>query len=220
MKTLRLLVLLFALPPIWLSGQSQQTGGLDPAAIKKPLSDSWPVYSGDYTGRRFSALKQVDRNTVKNLALAWVARLTAGTGAGPARGSTWWRTGRLAVHRAPCRPTDVRRWRRHRRTLNQRTPNIKGSILMVDDVLYVTAPDNVWALDAHDGHVIWQYYWKTRGGTHIGNRGAALRYNTLYFETPDNYLVAIDAKTGKEKWHVEIADFEQQYFSTTGTGHR
>ena len=25
----------------------------------------------------------------------------------------------------------------------------------------------------------------------------------------------IDAKTGKEKWHVEIADFEQQYFSTT-----
>ena len=94
-------------------------------------------------------------------------------------------------------------------------PNIKGSILMVDDVLYVTAPDNVWALDAHDGHVLWQYYWKTRGGTHIGNRGAALRYNTLYFETPDNYLVALDAKTGKEKWHVEIADFEQQYFSTT-----
>ena len=100
------------------------------------------------------------------------------------------------------------------------TPNIKGSILMVDDVLYVTAPDNVWAVDAHDGRVIWQYYWKTRGGTHIGNRGAALRYNTLYFETPDNYLVALDAKTGKEKWHVEIADFEQQYFSTTGSGHR
>ncbi len=73
-------------------------------------------------------------------------------------------------------------------------PNIKGSILMVDDVLYVTAPDNVWALDAHDGHVIWQYYWKTRGGTHIGNRGAALRYTTLYFETPDNYLVAIDCE--------------------------
>ena len=36
------------------------------------------------------------------------------------------------------------------------TPNIKGSILMVDEVLYVTAPDNVWALDAHDGHVLWQ----------------------------------------------------------------
>ena len=66
MKTLRLLVLLLALPTIWLHAQSPgtqstNTAGLDPATIKKPLSDSWPVYSGDYTGRRFRALKQVDR---------------------------------------------------------------------------------------------------------------------------------------------------------------
>ena len=27
-------------------------GGLDPAELLKPLSDSWPTYSGDYTGRR------------------------------------------------------------------------------------------------------------------------------------------------------------------------
>ena len=45
---------------------------------------------------------------------------------------------------------------------------------MVDGVLYVTAPDNVWALDAHDGHVLWRYFWKTKGGTHIGNRGAGI----------------------------------------------
>ena len=93
-------------------------------------------------------------------------------------------------------------------------PTVKGSILMVGDVLYVTAPDNVWAVDAHDGRVLWQYFWKTKGGTHIGNRGAALWHTTLLFETPDNYLVALDASTGKEKWHVEIADFDQQYFST------
>ena len=53
------------------------------AANLEHLSDSWPVYSGDYSGRRFSSLKEVDRSSVKNLALAWVARLTAGTGAGP-----------------------------------------------------------------------------------------------------------------------------------------
>ena len=39
-------------------------------------------------------------------------------------------------------------------------------------------------------------------------------HNYLYFETPDNYLVSLDARTGKERWHVEIADFNQQYFST------
>jgi alcohol dehydrogenase (cytochrome c) len=33
-------------------------------------------------------------------------------------------------------------------------------------------------------------------------------------ETPDNYLVSLDSKTGKELWHVTIADFELQYFST------
>ena len=83
MKSRLILAVLLALPPIWLSGQSREArGGLDPAAIRKPLSDSWPVYSGDYTGRRFSALKQVNRTTVKNLALAWVARLTAGSGGG------------------------------------------------------------------------------------------------------------------------------------------
>ena len=50
--------------------------------------------------------------------------------------------------------------------------SVKGAILQVDGVLYVTAPDNVWALDARDGRLLWQYFWKTKGGTHIGNRGA------------------------------------------------
>ena len=36
----------------------------------------------------------------------------------------------------------------------------------------------------------------------------------LYMETPDNYLVSLEAKTGKERWHKVISDFNQQYFST------
>jgi alcohol dehydrogenase (cytochrome c) len=36
----------------------------------------------------------------------------------------------------------------------------------------------------------------------------------VYMETPDNYLICLDAKTGKEKWHKEIASFDEQYFST------
>jgi len=92
--------------------------------------------------------------------------------------------------------------------------SVKGAILAVNDVLYVTAPDNTWALDARDGRLLWQYFWKTKGGTHIGSRGAALWHDFLFFETPDNYLVSLDAKTGKERWHVEISDFNQQYFST------
>jgi alcohol dehydrogenase (cytochrome c) len=178
--------------------------GLDPETLKKPLSDSWPTYSGDYSGRRYSALKQVNRDTVKNLTLAWTARLTAGSasggfgraGGGPAypiivggEGTGDWGGGGGNVQ-------------------------LKGAILNVNDVLYVTAPDNTWAMDARDGRVYWQYFWKTKGGTHIGNRGVGMWRNAIFFETPDNYLVSLDAKTGKERWHVEIADFDEQYFST------
>src|SRR5207245_11609365 len=81
-------------------------------------------------------------------------------------------------------------------------------------ILYTSMPDNAWALDAHDGHELWHYFWKTKGGTHIGNRGLGLWGNWLYMETPDDYLVCLDAKTGKERWHKVISDFNQQYFST------
>ena len=48
---------------------------------------------------------------------------------------------------------------------------------MVDGVLYPTSPDNVWAVDARDGSILWQYYWKTRGGTHTGHRGVGMWHN-------------------------------------------
>src|SRR6185503_7037392 len=73
-----LLVGSLALGPALLAGQAQTSGGLDPATLVKPLADDWPTYAGDYTGRRYSALKQVDRTTVKNLTLAWVSRLNGG----------------------------------------------------------------------------------------------------------------------------------------------
>ena len=84
----------------------------------------------------------------------------------------------------------------------------------MNGVLYVTTPDNVWALDAHDGREIWHYVWKTRGGTHIGNRGVGMWNNYLFFVTPDDYMMSLDATTGKERWSNEIVSFQQQYFLT------
>ena len=201
------------LSPAFLAGQGQPAqGGLDPATIRKPLGDTWPTYSGDYTGRRYSSLKQVNQTTVKNLTLAWTARLTAGDPAAAAGGRGGFGGGRGGFG-GPQSPVIVGGEGTGEFAANA-TPQVKGAILQVDGVLYVTAPDNVWAIDARDGRELWRYYWKTKGGTHIGNRGAAIWKNYLFFETPDNYLVSLDARTGKERWHVEIADFDQQYFST------
>jgi alcohol dehydrogenase (cytochrome c) len=167
---------------------------LDPAQILKPSPDSWPTYSGDYTGRRYSSLSEINQATVKNLSLAWATHVETGP-----RGS------------ATAPPTIVGG---EGTTESSAAANIKGALIQVDGILYVTAPDNAWALDARDGHEIWHYYWKTKGGTHIGNRGVAMWKSYVYMETPDDYLICLDAKTGKEKWHKEIASFALQYFST------
>ena len=82
MKKLLLFASLFVAPAL-LHGQPQsgaQSGGLDPAEMTKPLADQWTSYSGDLSGKRFSALKLVNANTVKNLSLKWVTSLTTGCG--------------------------------------------------------------------------------------------------------------------------------------------
>jgi alcohol dehydrogenase (cytochrome c) len=93
--------------------------------------------------------------------------------------------------------------------------NIRGAILEVNGILYPTTPDNAWAIDARDGREIWHYFWKTRGGIHIGNRGVGMYGNWIFFLTPDNYFVSLEAATGKERWHHEIANVKREYFSTS-----
>lgn len=201
--------------PIVLSGQAPPAlgpanqGGLDPASILKPLGADWPTYSGDYTGRRFSSLNEINQTTVKGLGLAWVGHLTAGL-PGAGGGGFGGRGGRGggAASNVVVGGEGAEEF------AFGGAPGVKGSILKVGDVLYVTAPDNVWAVDVRDGRTLWRYFWKTRGGTHIGNRGAALWHNALFFETPDDYLVSLDARNGKERWHEPLAKFEEEYFST------
>jgi len=45
--------------------------GLDPAALLQPPTDTWPTYNGDYSGRRFSPLTQINRQNAGSLTLAW-----------------------------------------------------------------------------------------------------------------------------------------------------
>jgi alcohol dehydrogenase (cytochrome c) len=170
---------------------------LDPSVLLKPLGtvDGWLTYSGDYSGKRYSALKQLNQSNVKNLALAWTSKLVAGSqGRPPGPGLIIGGIGSAEAGAVAA---------------------IKASILQVEGILYVSTPDNAWALDSRDGHEIWHFVWKTRGGTHIGNRGLAMWHNRLYMETPDDLLVCLNAKTGEEIWHKPIADFDLQYFSTT-----
>ena len=56
---------------------------LDPKKLLEPPADTWPTYNGDYSGRRYSSLKQIDPSNIGSLAIAWMYRIT---NVGPQRG--------------------------------------------------------------------------------------------------------------------------------------
>src|SRR5499433_2587838 len=59
--------------------------GLDPRTLTlfKQPADCWPTYNGDYSGRRFSELKQINQDNVDHLKIEWMYRIR---GVGPQRG--------------------------------------------------------------------------------------------------------------------------------------
>src|SRR5688572_1262357 len=95
-----------------------------------------------------------------------------------------------------------------------RPDQVKASPIVVNGVIYITTPDHLWALDARSGRQIWHYTHPENQAFHIGHRGAAVYGDLVYLTTPDAYLVALNAKDGKVRWKVTIADWKKGYWST------
>jgi alcohol dehydrogenase (cytochrome c) len=195
MKTTYRAVCVFACLPLFLTAQFE----LDPAVLKRPAAtDAWPTYHGDYSGKRFSTLDQIDKSNVASLSLLWSfqARATAQSATnvgGPAKDGdpTYWGA-----------PSEGYR--------------IAGSPLMINGVLYIEAMDRAWAIDARTGKQLWSYFFRTRGGHHNnGGKGMGMYGKWLYFETPDCYLVSLDAATGRERWYRQLAPVEMDYYCST-----
>jgi alcohol dehydrogenase (cytochrome c) len=141
--------------------------GLDPSELLKPPTSTWPTYNGDYSGRRYSTLRQIDKDNVARLTVAWA----------------------FQTH----------------------SDALKSTPLEVNGVLYFTTPDNVWAIDARTGSLVWHYS-RPAPGDHVGNRGVAMYKDRLYFGTPDAHLICLSARNGKEIWNVQIADVKLGYY--------
>jgi acido-empty-quinoprotein group A len=94
-------------------------------------------------------------------------------------------------------------------------PVIKCTPLEVNGVIYITIPDHLWARSARTGKELWHYDWVDHGGHLVGQRGVGIWNRTVFFLTPDNWLISLDANTGKERWRKNYADARKQYFSTS-----
>jgi alcohol dehydrogenase (cytochrome c) len=91
---------------------------------------------------------------------------------------------------------------------------IKGTPILVNGIMYITTPDNLWAIDARTAKELWHYTHPRNSAFHIGHRGVAVYKDTVYLTTPDCHLIAFNAKDGKIKWDVIIADSNKGYWST------
>ena len=81
--------------------------------------------------------------------------------------------------------------------------------VVIDGVMYVTGPNQVFALDARAGRTIWHYKrprsGETRGDPAKGtNRGVAVLGDRVFFVTDNAHLVALHRVTGQVLWEVEI----------------
>jgi alcohol dehydrogenase (cytochrome c) len=91
--------------------------------------------------------------------------------------------------------------------------------LVVDGVMYATSVNEVYALDARNGRVLWHYSRpRTQGlagdaATGI-NRGVALLGDRVFTVTDNAHLIALDRDSGRLLWDVEMADARQNYGAT------
>lgn len=92
-----------------------------------------------------------------------------------------------------------------------RGPVLKTTPVESNGILYFTAPDKVWAVDARTGQVIWLHT-RPSVGNHIAQRGIALYKDRVYVGTPDAHLLCLNARDGKQIWDVEIADSKFGYY--------
>ena len=86
-------------------------------------------------------------------------------------------------------------------------------------VMFLTTSFNhVYAIDAATGEEFWHYKHKLGPIVTVccgnNNRGVAISEGKLYMGTIDAKLVALDAKTGKLLWEVQIADPDKGYSET------
>ncbi|MCC6538921.1 MAG: PQQ-binding-like beta-propeller repeat protein [Bryobacterales bacterium] len=82
--------------------------------------------------------------------------------------------------------------------------------VVVDGVMYITGPNQVWALDARSGRTIWHYQRPrsrdTRGDPAKGtNRGVAIQGDRVFTVTDNARLLALHRVTGALLWETALA---------------
>jgi len=91
--------------------------------------------------------------------------------------------------------------------------------IVIDGVLYATgALNHAWAVDGRTGKQIWHYQRALPEGLKVCcgmvNRGFAVYHDRLFMVTLDAHFVALDRKTGRVLFDVEMAKLQDGFAGT------
>jgi alcohol dehydrogenase (cytochrome c) len=97
-------------------------------------------------------------------------------------------------------------------TFPEKSPSQTAPIVY-EGTIYVTSAHYTVALDGANCNVLWQHKWEPRlREVFKTQRGVALKNGRIVRGTTDGYLIALNAKTGKELWNRLVADPADGYF--------
>ncbi len=186
LRSAAFLLLFLSLADLGLPKSGQQPAGSHTVGITdvsqedllaRPVGANWTSYNGDYTGRRYSSLREINLQNVAQLRAAWVFH-----------------------------PGNSQR--------------LEATPVVIRGVMYVTAANDVFALDARTGRVVWHYQRPVSAGllddaAAHKNRGVAVWQHSVYVETDDAHLLCLDARSGVLRWDVQYADKAKHYGATS-----
>ena len=205
-------------------------GGLAPGAIVppapfrlnaldtiRPVTDAmltsvpdgeWLAWRRTYDAFGYSPLKKINKTNVSELQVAWSWSLPNG----PNESTPLVHDGVLFIHsygdklQALDATTGDLLWQYSRRLPANAPPSVKRGISIYGDRLYVPTSDtHVVALDVKTGSVIWDQAvgdlkagYRLTGGPLVAK--GKVMVGTTGRAAGGNYIVALDAATGKEAW--------------------
>ncbi len=171
---------------------ARSNDGIDFSRIMNPKPGDWLTYNGKLSGNRYSDLTQINAANIGRLGMKWSFSIP------------------LWTNFLPDTPYYHE---------NMRYFGLETVPIVADGIMYVTGPNQAYALDARTGHEIWHYARPRTPGlvsdSSLGtNRGLAILGGNVFMVTDNAHLIALNRVTGQLVWDVKMPDEPQRYGGT------
>lgn len=204
-RTLVLLALGFSAVSALVFAQVQNFKPVTKEMLENPSPDDWLMFSRTYDAQRYSPLKQITKQNVAQLRLAWERGLNNGqTETIPMvhDGTLYVINPGASVQALNATNGDLL-WEYNRKV----AANVAGqarskSLAIYQDIVVFTAPDAVLGLDARTGEPRWEAKTDGRGNTSgpLIADGKVISGGACAGKRENCFISAHDALTGKELW--------------------